>query len=265
MSIQGDSRLLEQLSQEHSMPIGRAYNDAGISSYKGKNAKEGELNLIIKHIESGQIASGSIIVMRALDRLSRQTLTASENLYNTIVSSGVRILTTIDNHVYKKDCVMSSVLKTLAFKTANEESAKKSYLTNQYALHRINQFKRGERPSPDTAYDIGVGRHPWYMKIENKICQVDDEKFKLARSCIEMALAGKGVLKCKQFLERNGVVLSWSSVAKFFRSEYLFGRLNVTLENNQYSLEGYIGCVFRIRVVSDSWYQRATHVRSRQS
>ncbi|PTP15635.1 recombinase family protein [Vibrio splendidus] len=251
MTIQGDSHLLEQLSQEYNMPIGRAYNDAGISSYKGKNAREGELNLIIQHIQSGEIASGSIIVMRALDRLSRQTLTASESLYNTIVSSGVRILTTIDSHLYKKDCVMSSVLKTLAFKTANEESAKKSYLTNQYALHRINQFQRGERPTADTAYDIGVGRRPWYTKIENKVVMVDDKKFTLARGCIDMALAGKGVRKCKGFLEDNGVVLSWSSVAKFFRSEYLIGRLNVTLEGKKYTLDGY----YKPVCTESEWFQ----------
>ncbi|WP_140322145.1 recombinase family protein, partial [Vibrio parahaemolyticus] len=103
MSLQGDEALLSRIAKEyHTTVSDRIYIDEGVSSYKGKNLESGQLGEIVRDIEKGRIKKGDIIVMRALDRLSRQELTDSENLYNRIVGAGVNIYTTIDNHLYKQ-------------------------------------------------------------------------------------------------------------------------------------------------------------------
>ncbi|PML55293.1 recombinase family protein [Vibrio lentus] len=257
MSLQGDSKLLENLAKEYKTTISDlVYNDEGVSSYKGKNVSHGELGRLVSDIERGLIKDGDIIVMRALDRLSRQKLTDSENLYNSIVGSNVCILTTIDNHLYKRDCVMSSVLKTLAFKTANEESAKKSHLTNTYASHRIQQFLSNEKPDNGTAYDIGIGRHPFWIEIKDRVIQ-KGKHFALARIMFEKAMQGYGVARLQKFALEQGLELSYSAVGKMFRSHTVFGDLHITHQGKKYTLKSYYPALateseyYKVRAIKD--------------
>lgn len=257
MSLQGDSKLLDKLAKEHNTTVSNlVYNDEGKSAYKGKNVDDGELGRLICDIKRNVIKQGDIIVMRALDRLSRQNLTDSENLYNSIVGSNVCILTTIDNHLYKRDCVMSSVLKTLAFKTANEESAKKSHLTNTYAAHRIQQFLSNEKPDNGTAYDIGIGRHPFWIEIDNRVIQ-KGKHFALARSMFEKAMQGYGVARLQKFALEQGLELSYSAVGKMFRSHTVFGDLHVNHQGKRYTLKSYYPALateseyYKVRAIKD--------------
>ncbi|MEZ9322851.1 recombinase family protein [Vibrio sp. 10N.286.51.E5] len=272
MELQGDSSLLEKIAKEHNTIVSHLfYHDEGVSSYKGKNAKEGELARLIADIEKGIIQPNDIIVMRALDRLSRQTLTASERLYNDIVESGVCILTTIDNHIYKKDCVMSSVLKTLSFKTANEESAKKSHLTNKYAQHRIQQFKNGDIPDNGTAYDVGVGKHPFWIQITDRVVQKHDKNWKIARQMFDMALDGAGVGKLLKFTQSVGLDLSYSSVSKMFRSASVYGDLHINHLDSDHHLKGYYPALatldeyYRVRAIKDKLTKESNGLRKKVS
>ncbi|MBT0074537.1 recombinase family protein [Vibrio alginolyticus] len=257
MSLQGDSKLLDKLAKEHNTTVSNlVYNDEGKSAYKGKNVDDGELGRLINDIKRNIIKQGDIIVMRALDRLSRQNLTDSENLYNSIVGSNVSILTTIDNHLYKRDCVMSSVLKTLAFKTANEESAKKSHLTNTYASHRIQQFLSNEKPDNGTAYDIGIGRHPFWIEIDNRVIQ-KGKHFALARVMFEKAMQGYGVARLQKFALEQGLELSHSAVGKMFRSHTVFGDLHINHQGKKYTLKSYYPALateseyYKVRAIKD--------------
>ncbi|HCG9580500.1 TPA: recombinase family protein [Vibrio parahaemolyticus] len=271
MSLQGDANLLKKLAKEHNTAVSdHIYNDEGVSSYKGKNVTDGELGRLIADIKKGTIKKGDIIVMRALDRLSRQKLTDSENLYNSIVGSGVHILTTIDNHLYKRDCVMSSVLKTLAFKTANEESAKKSFLTNSYASHRIEQFLSGEVPENGTAYDVGVGRHPFWIQVKDRVIQ-KHEHFALARIMFEKAMKGHGVARLQKFAKSQGLDLSYSAVGKMFRSHSVFGDLHITHQGKKYTLKGYYPALateteyYKVRAIKDKLTKESNSQRKRVS
>ena len=249
MSLQGDEALLSRIAKEyHTTVSDRIYIDEGVSSYKGKNLESGQLGEIVRDIEKGRIEKGDIIVMRALDRLSRQELTDSENLYNRIVGAGVNIYTTIDNHLYKPNCVHSAILKTLALNTAHEESAKKAYLTNRYALHRIEAFQRGEKPENGTAWDIGVGKHPFWIQLDNKVVQPHRLYFQAAKDIVKLIIDGKGNREIMRYLEENhprydkdGERIEWSYslVASFHRKEALTGLRSVKLEDIEYKLEDY--------------------------
>jgi hypothetical protein len=242
MTIQGDSRVLDELSRKYNTTVSPdVYVDQGVSSYKGKNVSHGELGRLLKDIKSGKIKSGDIIVMRALDRLSRQALTDSEILYNSIVGAGVNIHTTIDGYLYEKNGVMASVMKTLALNTANEESQKKGHLTNQHAQYRIDQFQRGEIPENGTSFDIGIGRHPFWIQLKDKVVQPHDHYFKAIKIIVKMFLEGHGnvsVLNTIQELypEDNFTI---AMIVRTYKRDTLIGRLNVTLEDKEYQLENY--------------------------
>jgi RNase P subunit RPR2 len=169
-------------------------------------------------------------------------LTSALNIYGEIMAAGIKIHTTMDDRLYEPNCQMSQILATLSFNTANEESAKKSYLTNKYCLYRINQFKSGERSEYGFSFDIGVGRHPFYFELDYKVVK-PNKYFKLARELVELALDGKGIETCRKYAASNGLELGHTAFARFFKSEALFGKLSVTLESKKYELNDYYPAV----------------------
>lgn len=46
--------------------------DLGVSAYKGKHLQRGALGGFLKAIENGQVLAGSVLLVEALDRISRQ-------------------------------------------------------------------------------------------------------------------------------------------------------------------------------------------------
>ncbi|WP_188013148.1 recombinase family protein [Photobacterium damselae] len=260
LKLQNDINLLKNIAKEYKTTVSNLfYIDAGVSSFKGKNAQSGELARLLTDIKEGTIKSGDIIVMRALDRLSRQNLTTSEVLYNQIISAGVMIFTTIDNHLYKADCTMSSILKTLALNTANEESAKKSHLTNRYALYRIEQFKNNDIPSNGTAYDIGIGRHPFWIHVENKVIKKHPTNFAIAREMFELSLKGDGVTKVMSYAHSKGLKISYSAVSQMFNSASIYGLLKINHQGINHELHGYYPPIateeefYQLRAIKDSF------------
>lgn len=260
MSLQNDSCLLDNLATQYKTTISPLfYQDAGVSSFKGKNAKDGELSKLLSDIDNGVISASDIIVMRSLDRLSRQKLTASEVLYNRIISTGVCIHTTMDNHLYKADDPMSSILATLALKTANEESAKKSHLTNRYASHRIQQAKNGDKLD-GFSYDIAIGRHPFWLVIDKptKTVRPHPDNWNHARHMIDLALDGHGVTVVMRYAHSVGLPLSYSACSKMFNSRAVYGTLEITHSNEQHVLTNYYPALcteaeyFQIRAIKDS-------------
>lgn len=271
MSLQGDNKLLEDLAKEYKTTISsRVYNDEGVSSYKGKNVSHGELGRLLADIEKGLIKEGDIIVMRALDRLSRQKLTDSQILYNSIVNRGVNIYATINKHLYKRNCILSSMLSTLSFETAHEESAKKSHLTNTYAAHRIQQFLSNEKPDNGTAYDIGIGRHPFWIEINNRVIQ-KGKHFALARIMFEKAMQGYGVARLQKFALEQGLKLSYSAVGKMFRSHSVFGDLHITHQGKPYTLKSYYPALateseyYKVRAIKDRLIKESNALRKHVS
>ncbi|TKF41752.1 recombinase family protein, partial [Vibrio sp. F13] len=239
MSLQGDSKLLKDLENKYDTTVSDLiYNDEGVSSYKGKNVSHGELGRLLTDIERGVIKKGDIIVVRHLDRLSRLRLTGAMTIYNKIMEAGVLIHTTMDDRLYEPDDQIAHILATLAFNTANEESAKKSHLTNTYAAHRIQQFLSNEKPDNGTAYDIGIGRHPFWIEIDNRVIQ-KGKHFTLARIMFEKAMQGYGVARLQKFALEKGLKLSYSAVGKMFRSHTVFGDLHITHQGNKHTLKGY--------------------------
>ncbi|MEZ8965417.1 recombinase family protein [Vibrio breoganii] len=275
MSLQSDRELLEEIATRYNTTVSElSYDDYGVSSFKGKNAEEGALSELREHIKTGKLdPKKTILVMRSLDRLSRQKLTKAETLYNELIGSGIKILTTIDNHLYQDDCKFSAILKTLSLSLANEESAKKQHLTNRYAQHRIQQFKDGDTPENSTAYDIGIGRHPFWIQINKltKTIHQHPKNWKIARQMFDMALEGAGVGKLLKFTHSVGLDLSYSSVSKMFRSASVYGDLHVNHLGTDHHLKGYYPALatldeyYRVRAIKDKLTKESNGQRKKVS
>lgn len=227
--------LLDKIALEYNTEISqRVYLDEGKSAYSGKNL-ESELGVMISDIENITIVPNDIIVMRHLDRLSRLALYDAMSVFTNILNHGVKIYTTIDNRMYSKygeNAEISMILATLAFKMANEESIKKSYLTNRYALKRVEQFQNGERGINNASFDIGVGGIPFHCQVDNKTVVKHEKRFKICRELINFALAGNGITRCRDWLEDNyGIKYTKQGVSGILKSHSLYGKLMVTIQD----------------------------------
>ena len=132
--IKGDSlrRQLEgsrEWADENGYDLDTSYRDLGVSGYKGANRTEGSLKKFIDLINQGHIDEGSVLILESLDRLSREELTKSLNLFISILSSGIKIVTLADRQEYTADSINNIgnlVISLVSMARAHEESLMKS-------------------------------------------------------------------------------------------------------------------------------------------
>jgi DNA invertase Pin-like site-specific DNA recombinase len=73
------------------------YEDQGVSAYTGKNLEEGgKLYAFLEEIRNGNVPRGSVLLIEALDRLSRAEPTKFLSVFIQILDEGITIVTTKD-------------------------------------------------------------------------------------------------------------------------------------------------------------------------
>lgn len=77
-----------------------SYFDQGKSAFRGANARDGKLGEFLAAIESGAVPKGSVLVIEALDRLSRDDPLEFLPVLRRIIKAGVSIATTMNGRVY---------------------------------------------------------------------------------------------------------------------------------------------------------------------
>jgi len=132
--IKGDSlrRQLEgsrQWAEENGYELDTSMRDLGVSAFSGANRTEGSLKKFIDLIEQGHIDEGSVLILESLDRLSREELTKSLNLFINILSAGIKIVTLADRQEYTSESINNIgnlVISLVSMARAHEESQMKS-------------------------------------------------------------------------------------------------------------------------------------------
>lgn len=103
-------------------------SDSGVSAFKAKNnATHGKLAVFIQAITDGMVEPGSILLVEALDRLSRDDMTVALEKFLAIINRGVEVHTLADGKVYVKGCNLADIMMSIIMMcTANQESVHKS-------------------------------------------------------------------------------------------------------------------------------------------
>ena len=83
-----------QVSQARQFALEHGLNfievlDSGVSAYRGANASQGALGAFIAAVEGGAIPSDSWLYVENLDRLSRQAITNSQELFLKLLGLGL--------------------------------------------------------------------------------------------------------------------------------------------------------------------------------
>ena len=179
----------------HTLASVQAFRDHGVSAFKKRNAAEhGDLRRFLDLIEAGVVQRGDILLIEALDRLSRKNVNVAQELLLSIINRGVVVVTLIDNAVYRDDAdphtLMGSLIMSLAiFMRAHDESRTKS-------ARKADSWKAKREAALTGAYH--GGRTPSWIKVVDGKYVVIPEKAKLVRDIITDYVAGLGLYKLHQ-------------------------------------------------------------------
>ncbi|WP_095068021.1 recombinase family protein [Pseudomonas sp. Irchel 3A18] len=121
---------LQAFTEAKGVPVVETVIDKGISAFRGANARIGQLKGLLDRVENGEIERGDYIIVESIDRLTRQKLTDSVDLIQSILKKGVRLHTVFDNKTYSYDDpsrdLETLILVGVIAKRAHEESETKS-------------------------------------------------------------------------------------------------------------------------------------------
>lgn len=82
----------------------REFKDFGKSAYKKANIKKGSaLSAFLALVESGEIPSGSFLLIESIDRLSRADIYTALMLFGSIINKGIRIVEVSKNQTYTQE------------------------------------------------------------------------------------------------------------------------------------------------------------------
>jgi DNA invertase Pin-like site-specific DNA recombinase len=120
----------EEWAQEHGLVLDDSLTDKGLSAYRGTHKTKGALGEFLKVVESGKIPKGSVLVVEAMDRLSREEVLNALSQFTSIIKAGIRIVTLIDNKEFTQESVNQNPFDLMysinAMASAHGESERKS-------------------------------------------------------------------------------------------------------------------------------------------
>ncbi len=175
-----------------------SYVDAGLSGYKGENLKEGAgLYNFIEACKSGAIKEDSVLVIEAIDRLSRQEVKKVIVIFLDLLNY-VSIHTTKDGKTYHKgDTDMIDVIVSIVqMGSANGESVQKS---KRIGEAWVNKQKNASLVKMNTTLPL------WCKKGEDGITlETRPELVEGIKRMFELSLEGMGrEAICKKLSEEG--------------------------------------------------------------
>jgi DNA invertase Pin-like site-specific DNA recombinase len=179
------------------------FQDLGVSAYRGKNVKEGDLGAFLEAVKSGLVEHGSYLVVEHLDRVSRLPFKKAARVLEDICEAGdIHVVTMNDNTVYTKDSDLADYIRAaLAFETANRESVRKSELS-------ADNWKKMRQRAVESGKVMSSNAVSWLDVIGEKPNQkfvVNEGKAAVVKSVVEMFLSGKGCQAIATRLNVDGV------------------------------------------------------------
>jgi len=125
----------KEFCKRHNLYIDEEIQDLKTSGFRGKNTAIGNLKNFIKAVEARKVPAGTVLVVEALDRLTRNSVTEATNLLTTILMNGVDIGLVSENKIYSNDYVNNNPYELIVAVTwlirGGDESKRKSYLTTK--------------------------------------------------------------------------------------------------------------------------------------
>jgi DNA invertase Pin-like site-specific DNA recombinase len=209
---------------EHGLTLDESLRDEGLSGYHGAHRKKGTLGRFVARVEAGDILKGSVLIVEAFDRLSRQEPRLAQQQFLQIINAGVEIVTLIDQQRFSAksiDSNMGQLFMSIGMMIgAHAESKNKA--------DRIRDNWTQRRGTIRTMVPA------WFVKSGDKLTQ-DKAKVATVRRIFKMALTmgaaaiakqlnaeGTKVL-CERRRDRSNQIWSDSTIKKILKGRQVLG------------------------------------------
>jgi DNA invertase Pin-like site-specific DNA recombinase len=212
-------------------------HDLGRSGYHGANlGPSGKLALFLSLIEAGRVKPGDILLVEALDRLSRQQYSEAEKVFRSILDAGVTIVTLKPYEAqYTKETVardpMALTIPLMAFHLAHLESLNKG---NRHRS-RWDNMRAISQTTP--GFKFNKRRPSWLSWDERRNTFIENENAAAVRFIFEATAEGMGQRKLLGELQKKfkpyGKIQRWDealekrvAVSRSWNTSYINKVLN---------------------------------------
>lgn len=213
--------------------------DLGVSAFRGDNAAVGALGAFLRAIIDGLVPPGSLLLVEALDRISRQTARKAVRILEDIVDAGVILVTLNDGKRYTKASLDGTdfLMAILLFMRGAEESATKSKRLAASWVAKRARAAKGE---------VQSAMVPAWLRIEGSVVERNarlhliPDRVRLLRRIFEQVLDGVSMQSIIEKLNADriptwGGGLYWhkSYMLRLLRCQSLIGHFVPRIEHHQ--------------------------------
>lgn len=172
--------------------------DRGISAYKGDHRTKGALGGFLRLVENRQIRPGSVLIIEALDRLSREGMLEAIHLMTGILIKGIDLHTAMDDKHFSKSTydLADLIISATKLQQGHEESEKKSIRLGEAWKNKRNEAKNGHKLTARCTAWLELSEDRKSFKINGPAAHTINQIF-------HMKLEGKGSGQIERILNAD--------------------------------------------------------------
>lgn len=217
--------------------------DEGLSAYHQRHVKQGALGAFLAAIDEGRIASGSVLIVEGLDRLSRAEPIQAQAQLAQIINAGITVVTASDGKEYNRERLkaqpMDLVYSLLVMIRAHEESDTKSKRVRAAIRRQCEGWMAGTWRGV-----IRNGKDPAWVRWDGQQFELVPERAEAARAAVTMFRRGDGAIRIVRALAEQGLTMTdkgsqANHLYKLFRNPALTGAKRIEVGGEAYTLPGY--------------------------
>ncbi|MGO2288050.1 recombinase family protein [Pseudomonas lundensis] len=233
--------------------------DEGLSAYHQRHVTQGALGVFLRAIEDGRIASGSVLIVEGLDRLSRAEPIQAQAQLAQIVNAGITVVTASDGREYNRAGLkaqpMDLVYSLLVMIRAHEESDTKSKRVKAAIRRQCEGWVAGSFRGL-----IRNGKDPQWLHWGEQGWEFVPKRVSAVRRALELYQQGLGAGRASKIMHEEGFELSnWGisgqQVYRLIKLPALRGAKRLSVDGEPYMLEEYYP-----RILSDTEWAELQHL-----
>lgn len=173
--------------------------DEGLSAFRGAHITRGALGQYLDLVEKGKVQKGSVLIVEALDRLSRENIWAAVDLFRDLMRAGIKLVLSEDGKDFTYESIQENPQEFLGcvneFILGHRESRRKS--------DRLK--KTWEQKRTDIDKKKLTGRAPAWLKMSKDLTGFEkiQDRCKIIKKIFQMKLSGKSPHSIEKELNRT--------------------------------------------------------------
>ena len=235
-SVQRQTDFAEKWAKDNGLRLDSelTMRDEGLSAFHQKHVTKGALGTFLAAVEAGKVPPGSVLIVEALDRLSRANPMDAQAQLTSIVNAGLTVVTASDKQVYSRESLKKDsiklVISVLYMIKAHEESAHKSERVASAIVGKCKDWELGKFRGK-----LRQGKDPQWLRETPDGWEFIPGRVEALRRAVALYLAGQSGQDIAAKLAAEGIspfngLLSSAHFYKVVKNPNLIGVKTVVVE-----------------------------------